>query len=511
VHPEQFELKALVAGRLDAHRRREIDDHLGSCADCSRHYVALMLGSASPKTAEAESRQGHAPSSAGVLTFAGSGAATEAPMYGIDAPLAAPVPRPTVTRPPHSNLAALETEFVPPPSRTPVPVSNSFVDAITKLRAESEQAQLTAMMAAAKALERPPAPPVIDPTPAVDAPVTREDAAPAAVQSSIAAPQHPPAPTAQVLPSLLQDEPAASTAAAPELIVTFSSTPTRFARRRIVTPVVPADAVLDAPYVSRAIPLPVAAPVAAHVDTDVVVAAVPAYAAAVAPAFDEAAESAYAAAVAPAFAEAAEPAFAEAAEPAYSEAVAPAFAHGETASPFDSEADAVQHDTQRAQKPRSAMSAALVGGAALVLIAAVGGFRYFQSSVSQAASTAAAAAVRQVEATAARTAAGVAAAAAAAPAPVPASVPVPVPVPVPAPAVETRIVYVRAPAKQEPAMPVETAAELPPVPIAVTLPDVNLQTSTAETGTNANAQRDARSELTRSARATAPRTTNPRP
>lgn len=503
MHPEQFELKALVAGRLDAHRRREIDDHLGSCADCSRHYVALMLGSASPKTAEAESRQGHAPSSAGVLTFAGSGAATEAPMYGIDAPLAAPVPRPTVTRPPHSNLAALETEFVPPPSRTPVPVSNSFVDAITKLRAESEQAQLTAMMAAAKALERPPAPPVIDPTPAVDAPVTREDAAPAAVQSSIAAPQHPPAPTAQVLPSLLQDEPAASTAAAPELIVTFSSTPTRFARRRIVTPVVPADAVLDAPYVSRAIPLPVAAPVAAHVDTDVVVAAVPAYAAAVAPAFDEAAESAYAAAVAPAFA--------EAAEPAYSEAVAPAFAHGETASPFDSEADAVQHDTQRAQKPRSAMSAALVGGAALVLIAAVGGFRYFQSSVSQAASTAAAAAVRQVEATAARTAAGVAAAAAAAPAPVPASVPVPVPVPVPAPAVETRIVYVRAPAKQEPAMPVETAAELPPVPIAVTLPDVNLQTSTAETGTNANAQRDARSELTRSARATAPRTTNPRP
>jgi len=503
VHPEQFELKALVAGRLDAHRRREIDDHLGSCADCSRHYVALMLGSASPKTAEAESRQGHAPSSAGVLTFAGSGAATEAPMYGIDAPLAAPVPRPTVTRPPHSNLAALETEFVPPPSRTPVPVSNSFVDAITKLRAESEQAQLTAMMAAAKALERPPVPPVIDPAPAVDAPVTREDAAPAAVQSSIAAPQHPPAPTAQVLPSLLQDEPAASTAAAPELIVTFSSTPTRFARRRIVTPVVPADAVLDAPYVSRAIPLPVAAPVAAHVDTDVVVAAVPAYAAAVAPAFDEAAEPAYAAAVAPAFA--------EAAEPAYSEAVAPAFAHGETASPFDSEADAVQHDTQRAQKPRSAMSAALVGGAALVLIAAVGGFRYFQSSVSQAASTAAAAAVRQVEATAARTAAGVAAAAAAAPAPVPASVPVPVPVPVPAPAVETRIVYVRAPAKQEPAMPVETAAELPPVPIAVTLPDVNLQTSTAETGTNANAQRDARSELTRSARATAPRTTNPRP
>ena len=110
MHPELFELKALVAGRLDAHRRREIDDHLGTCADCSRHYVALMLGSASPKTAEAEARQGRVPSSTGLLSFAAAGGVSDAPAYGIDAPLAAQPSRPPVTRPPHSNLAALETE-----------------------------------------------------------------------------------------------------------------------------------------------------------------------------------------------------------------------------------------------------------------------------------------------------------------------------------------------------------------------------------------------------------------
>ena len=77
---------------------------------------------------------------------------------------------------------------------------------------------------------------------------------------------------------------------------------------------------------------------------------------------------------------------------------------------------------------------------------------------------------------------------------------------------QTRIVYVREPAKKEDeARPVETRAALPNVPIAVTLPDVNLQTSGLETGVNVNSQRSATSELTRSARATAARTTNPRP
>ena len=76
MHPELFELKALVAGRLDAHRRREIDDHLGSCADCSRQYVALMLGSSSPKTAEAEARTVLVPHGSGtVLTALPQGAA----------------------------------------------------------------------------------------------------------------------------------------------------------------------------------------------------------------------------------------------------------------------------------------------------------------------------------------------------------------------------------------------------------------------------------------------------
>jgi len=172
----------------------------------------------------------------------------------------------------------------------------------------------------------------------------------------------------------------------------------------------------------------------------------------------------------------------------------------ETEVPFDGEAAAAPHAAGLAQKSRSMKFGAIAGGVALMLIAAVSGVRYFQSSVSQAAATAAAAAARQVEATAARTAAGVAATAAAAPA-----------APAPAPAVQTRIVYVREPAKKEPAQPVETPAVLPQVPIAVTLPDVNLQTSAPETGGNANSQRSATSELTRSARATAPRTALPRP
>ena len=436
MHPELFELKALVAGRLDAHRRREIDDHLGTCADCSRHYVALMLGSASPKTAEAEARQGRVPSSTGLLSFAAAGGVSDAPAYGIDAPLAAQPSRPPVTRPPHSNLAALETEFVPPVSRAQVPVSTSFVDAITQLRAESEQGLRTAATAAAKTLERPAA-------------------AQAAQTSIIPAPQKPIVPKSHVLPPFLQDGPVESSDAAPELVVTFSSTPTRFARRRIVTPPAPVEAASYAPPVLRAAAQSPAEPFGALVG-----------------------------------------AVAAATAPAVVEPMSPFVLHHGVASPFDSHSADVLHAERLAHKPKSMMLGALAGGVVFVLVVVAGGIRYFQSSVSQAAATAGAAAARQVEATAARTAAGLAATVAARGA---------------AP-VQTRIVYVREPAKKEDeARPVETRAALPNVPIAVTLPDVNLQTSGLETGVNVNSQRSATSELTRSARATAARTTNPRP
>ena len=435
MHPELFELKALVAGRLDAHRRREIDDHLGTCADCSRHYVALMLGSASPKTSEAEARQGRAPSSAGLLSFAAAGGVTDAPAFGIDAPLVAQPSRPPVTRPPHSNLAALETEFVSPVSRTQVPVSTSFVDAITQLRAESEHGPRAAVTAAVKPLEQPAA--------TQDVPT-----------SIISAPQKPIVPKSYVLPPFLQDTPVESSDAAPELVVTFSSTPTRFARRRIVTPPTPATAVRHAPLVLHAAPQAPTEPVGALVAAAAAVTA-----------------------------------------PAVVMPMSPLVLHDVLASPFDSQAADALHAARLAHKPKSMMLGALAGGVVFVLVVAAGGIRYFQSSVSQAAATAGAAAARQVEATAARTAAGVAATVAARGA---------------AP-VQTRIVYVREPAKKEGARSVDTPAALPNVPIAVTLPDVNLQTSALETGVNANSQRSATSELTRSARATAARTTNPRP
>ena len=435
MHPELFELKALVAGRLDAHRRREIDDHLGTCADCSRHYVALMLGSASPKTAEAEARQGRVPSSTGLLSFAAAGGVAEAPAYGIDAPLVAQPSRPPVTRPPHSNLAALETEFVPPASRTQVPVTTSFVDAITQLRAESEQGQRTAVTAAAKTLERPVAAQAA-PTPIIPAP-----------PKSIV-------PKSYELPPFLQDTPVESSDAAPELVVTFSSTPTRFARRRIVTPPAPVEAVRHAPLVVRD---------AAQMPADLVSAIVGAVPAAPAPTVVM--------------------------------SMSPLMLHDVSVSPFDSQAADALHAERLAHKSKSMMLSAMAGGVVFVLVVAAGGIRYFQSSVSQAAASAGAAAARQVEASAARTAAGVAATVAARGA---------------AP-VQTRIVYVREPAKKEESRSVETRAALPNVPIAVTLPDVNLQTSALETGVNVNSQRSATSELTRSARATAARTANPRP
>jgi len=154
--------------------------------------------------------------------------------------------------------------------------------------------------------------------------------------------------------------------------------------------------------------------------------------------------------------------------------------------------------------PESALTSrkpVLLGGAlaaaAVVVLVGLGGYKFFQSSVSQAASAAAAAATQQAKAAAdARPLAPVAAA----------------PAPVPAP-VQTRIVYVERPSSRKggpvQAKP-ETVTVTTSMPIAVTLPDVNLNTASDASVQN-NTQRNVTSELTRGARATASRTAAPRP
>ncbi len=254
MHPEMFELKALVAGRLDAHRRREIDDHLGSCADCSRHYVAMMLGSASPKTAEAEARQGLVPTGAGTsVTIAGAANST---VYGIDAPIAPSAPRPAA-RPAHSNTPALETEFPATQARTQVPVSASLVDAIAKLRAESDAPKVSSAtpVAAAPVVAEPKLPesPLIEPsifmpTPAGGVSVVTPRTTPSAHPRSAELPGFMTRPVSM--------SPGRSLEAQPELVVTFSSTPSRVTSYRSPTGT---SAVSSAPssfeYVSQAVPL----------------------------------------------------------------------------------------------------------------------------------------------------------------------------------------------------------------------------------------------------------------
>lgn len=410
MHPELFELKALVAGRLDAHRRREIDDHLGSCADCSRHYVALMLGSASPKTAEAEARQGLVPAGAGTsLTIGG---VADAAVYGIDAPLSPPAPR-APARSPLSNAPALETEFPAAPARTQVPVSASLVDAIAKLRAEADapQARAATPVAVAPVVESPLiAPSIFMPTPAGGVSVVAPNAAPTL------------APRPAELPGFMTRpvsmSPGRSVEAQPELVVTFSSTPSRVTAYRSPTGTsVVSSAPASFEYVSQSVPL--SAP-------DVVVSAT---------------------------------------------------------------------KVSRAPKP---MFLAIAGGVAMLLVLAVGGYKYFKASVSQAAAEAAAATAKQFEA-----------AARSAPAPV-VSAPV-----TPAPE-KTRIVYVREPVRRATEASRGTTAapsnaqSAPAASVPVALPDVNLSTG-GENALQTNTQRSATTELTRSARATASRTAAPRP
>jgi len=424
VHPELFELKALVAGRLDAHRRREIDDHLGSCAECSRHYVAMMLGSSSPKTAEAEAREGLVPTGAGSgATLVGSeGAGVQ--RFGIDAPLkpSAP-PRPAAPRAPHNNLAALETEFQPPTSRMQMPVSASLVDAISKLRAESEAAA-PAAVAVNRAPALPPANARVTTAPSVAAP----EADDAMMSFSIVAPTLPD--TVVQIPALESpvETPGQS---APELIVTFSPAAPRTPAIRTPTAGEPAVAtVVTAPENDAVQVIPIIPSVA----------------------------------------------------PAEVESSAP---------------------TRMATGRKPMLLGGAMAAAAAIVIIGVAGYKFFHSSVSQAASAAAAAAAKQVEAAAARAPAPAATATTAAAAPAPP----------PAPVIETRIVYVDKPASRrgEPARVVpETVLVTPSMPIAVTLPDVNLNTG-SDPVVQSNSQRNATSELTRSARATAIRTSVPRP
>lgn len=416
MHPELFELKALVAGRLDAHRRREIDDHLGSCADCSRHYVAMMLGSSSPKTAEAEAREALVPTGGGAVLTLIAGGASAAPAYGIDAPIIPSAsPRPAAPRAPHNNMIALETEFPPSAARTQVPVSASLVDAISKLRAESEHPTAAAAPAVVDVIAAPAPEPVAKLAPEIIAPV----AATPLIAPSIFTPTpydgvsliNPPVPAA-----------APRTPPAPELVVTFSSPPPRTSTQRASAAAAPASVPTAAitpsqEYVSQAVPT---------------LASVPA-----------------------------------------------------------SEFELTTPSAPVRSQPKPAMLGGVIAAAALVL--GLAGYKYFQSSVSQAANAAAVAAAKQVEA-AARTN-------------TPAAAPAPAPV-------QTRIVYVEKPSsrKSEPvaqAKP-ETVTVAPSVPIAVTLPDVNLNTG-GDPVVQSSTQRSAATELTRSARATAVRTAAPRP
>ena len=423
MHPELFELKALVGGRLDAHRRREIDDHLGSCADCSRHYVALMLGSSSPKTAEAEARTALVPQGSGTLIPLGGAATVE--MYGIDAPLAPSAPKAPARAGGRTGIT-LETEF-PASSRTQVPVSSSLVDAIAKLRAESD-----AQKAATDAV------PVKTPTPTLALHIMAPVAESAFIEPSIFMPTPPDGisiiraePTAsptRLTPErpafMTRQSPAAAFAAQPELVVTFTSTPPRIPSYRSPASVTVVTPSTDRDYVSQAVP--------------------------------------------------------------------------NLVSPPPPRADYQITETTVGAKPKSMTMGLIMGGVALAAMLTLSGYRYFQSSVSQAASAAASEAAQRVQAAAAR--ATLAAPVTAAPAALP--------------QVQTRIVYVREPAKRRNAevrSPETAGVPSAAMPLSVSLPDVNVSTGSAESAIQANTQRGATSELTRTARATSTRTAAPRP
>jgi hypothetical protein len=450
VHPELFELKALVAGRLDMVRRREIDDHLGSCADCSRQYVALMLGSNSPKTAEAEARQALVPSGAGVGM--GPGLSVDSPAaYGIDAPIAARSEYKPV-RPQANGMPALDVTLPSSiASRAQAPVSSSLVDAITKLRAESdaeqaekaEKAAIAATIAAAMPATVAAPAAAVAPAPIVAAskPVVASIAPPApepvafiqpsvimptpADQVSILAPAAKPVAPAERLSFMARpksESPVASAAAAEELVVTFSSTPPRTPSYRSPAAVSVITPPSQMEYISQAVPNLTSVPLME----------------------------------------------------------------------FE-----VSHSTEsRPRNPKTMKLAMMAGAGVLALTVVIGGYRYFHSSVREAAAAAAIAAAQEVTAKAAAQPQAAPLAAASAP-------------------VAPRIVYVDRPSRRS-SSESRTSVDTPStptatVPVAVSIPDVNIATNIPDASMQTNTSRSATSELTRSAKATASRTSAPRP
>ncbi len=460
MHPELFELKALVAGRLDAHRRREIDDHLGSCAECSRHYVAMMLGSSSPKTAEAESRRALVPSGGGASL--GIGGPSETASYGIDASLAPSTFKPAPVQP--NGMPMLDVSMPSSiASRTQVPVSSSLVETITRLRAESDAEKSgVAPVAAAPMFVTPaapvpkvaaPAPTPPAPQPAPKAPHSSAHAfadsdsfihtsvllpTPLGMVSAIqpmivprAKPAAPPAPAAPTVerPTFMTRASPAPVAAVPaqELVVTFSSTPSRSATHRSPSAVHAITPSAAEEYVSQAVP---------NLATQQFV------------------------------------------DFSVSDA---------TMSPL--------------RNPKTMRMAMMAGAAVLALSVVIGGYRYFKSSVSDAASAAATAAAKAVTDNASRQqASNTPVAAAALPAPV-----------------TTRIVYRdREPSRRSSESRASADSQTPsnsqsPLPVTVNIPDVSISTNIPDASMQSNTSRSATSELTRSAKATATRTSTPRP
>ncbi|HYW51104.1 MAG TPA: hypothetical protein VE861_10875 [Gemmatimonadaceae bacterium] len=511
MHPELFELKALVAGRLDAHRRREIDDHLGSCADCSRHYVALMLGSASPKTAEAEARQALVPAG-GALTFAGgAGMSDIAPAYGIDAPI----------QPRVSSTPAVERE--PMAIRTGPATFGSLTDAIAHLRADAEApvaetkpaVTITSAAAAPPAAAQAPAAPLADnfetlspsiyaPTPYAGVPMIQAIGEPLGDASNFGSmPGIGAMEPMYELPSLDGTSPLS----APE---SFAPVDSFAVDSFAVDSFAPAETFAPAP--PHPTPQPVVPEHAAPSGE------VPLFVASVAPV-----ESApRVVSERPAFVtrppsvsparEAAQPELVVTFSstpprtPSYRSpttlaAVAPEQEYVSQAFATTSAAPAMRVEPVARARPAQRRKQFMIGGiaaaAALVLVVAFSGVRFFQSSVSEAAAAAAAAAAKEV-----------AARAAAAPAPVAKGAAAPV---------QTRIVYVDRPVKsgsgssQTPTiLSGPSTPPAPVVPVTITLPDVNVSTG-GDQAAQVNTQRSATTELTRSARATASRTAAPRP
>ena len=117
------------------------------------------------------------------LSMAGAGAgASLTSAYGIDAPLAPPAPKPAPRVPNKSHSLDLDLAAASTP-RQPAPVSPSLVDAITRLRAESDPD--TAVQAAAVApVTKAPAPAPVAAAPVAPAPVAP---APVALTPMVAA------------------------------------------------------------------------------------------------------------------------------------------------------------------------------------------------------------------------------------------------------------------------------------------------------------------------------------